>query len=98
NAAHGALHAIPRHALAEEDDVRLQDATAVDASRHVEGGEVAPLEICVAIGGLASIEPRPGRVRRQQSLLELIARHALLARHASNGIEPAMQVDNVAAA
>ena len=94
----GRFHPLARDAFAEEHHVRLHDAAAARARRHVETGEILAVQVRVAVGGDRGIEVLPGRVAFDQLLLECVARQTPVAGHAAHFIEPSVQVDHAFAA
>jgi hypothetical protein len=84
-----------RNALTKEYDVGLQQAAAQRAWRYLEAREIQPRNIGVAVRSRQRIQYGEARIERLQFRLQLFARQAYLAAHATHQIDAAVQVDDV---
>jgi hypothetical protein len=89
----GGIDKAPGNILAEEHDVRLEDAVASLASRHRKRGKIDGIEVGIAVRRIGGIQIEPTWVQSRQLVLKLIPRCLPSAPHAANKIQPAMQVD-----
>ncbi len=96
--AEGRVDPIARHVLAEEHDIRLDEAAAATAGRNDEGRKVGAFEVGVAIRGFRRVEIKPVRVQPAEVVLQRLARRSRLAIHAADAIDPPVQVDHPFAA
>jgi hypothetical protein len=95
--ARGGIPPVARNALAEEHDIRLQDASALPAWWDLKGREFASFEVSISVRRLYSLQVDPTWIKPIEFDLQFGPWRPALTSHAAHLIKSAVQVDHMLA-
>src|SRR6476469_9671507 len=94
----GGLDYSTGYRFTEEHDVGLEQSAALLARGYRKRGEIANLQIGVAVGRVGGVKIEPVGIEPAEAILHLLAHHLQSAPHAADQVEPAVQVDHAVVA